>query len=150
MIRRPPRSTLFPYTTLFRSQALRREFGTEPGTASRRLHEEIVAGHVPFARSPSPEDRPSESTSHSPRHNVPAALSSFVGRERELVEVKRALAMTRVLTLTGAGGCGKTRLALEVTRDLASSYPDGAWLVELAPLSQPQLVPQVVAGVLGV
>src|SRR3712207_7836647 len=63
MIRRPPRSTLFPYTTLFRSQALRREFGTEPGTASRRLHEEIVAGHVPFARSPSPEDRPSESTS---------------------------------------------------------------------------------------
>jgi predicted ATPase/DNA-binding SARP family transcriptional activator len=131
-------------------QDLRREFGTEPGTASRRLHEEIVAGRVPVARSVSTEGIPSESTLCSPRHNIPAALSSFVGRERELVEIKHALAMTRVLTLTGAGGCGKTRLALEVTRDLAAAYPDGAWLVELAPLSQPQLVPQVVAGALGV
>jgi len=131
-------------------QALRREFGTEPGRDSRRLHEEIVAGRVPGARSVSPEGMPSESTSESPRHNVPVALSSFVGRERELVEVKRALAMTRLLTLTGTGGCGKTRLAFEVGRDLASSYPDGAWLVELTPLSHPQLEPQVVAGTLGV
>jgi predicted ATPase/DNA-binding SARP family transcriptional activator/DNA-binding CsgD family transcriptional regulator len=131
-------------------EALRREFGTEPGKDSRRLHEEIVAGRVPVARSVSPEVISSESTSYPPRHNVPAALSSFVGRKRELVEVKRALAMTRLLTLTGAGGCGKTRLAFEAARDLASSYPDGAWLVELAPLSQPQLVPQVVAGALGV
>jgi predicted ATPase/DNA-binding SARP family transcriptional activator/DNA-binding CsgD family transcriptional regulator len=129
-------------------QALRREFGTEPGRDSRRLHEEIIAGRVPVARSVSPEGIPSERTSEPPRHNVPAALSSFVGRERELIEVKRALAMTRVLTLTGAGGCGKTRLALEVTRDLASSYPDGAWLVELASLSQLELVPQAVASVL--
>ena len=131
-------------------QALRREFGTEPGTASRRLHEEIVAGRVPVARSVSSKDIPSESTSYPLRHNVPAALSSFVGRERELVEIKRTLAMTRELTLTGAGGCGKTRLALEVARDVASSYPDGAWLVELASLSQPELVPQAVASVLGV
>jgi predicted ATPase/DNA-binding SARP family transcriptional activator/DNA-binding CsgD family transcriptional regulator len=131
-------------------QALRRGFGTEPGRATQRLHEEIVAGRVPVAELASPEDIPSESTSHSPKHNVPVALSSFVGRERELVEVKRTLAMTRVLTLTGAGGCGKTRLALEVGRNLASSYPDGIWLVELAPLSHPQLVPQVVAGTLGV
>jgi predicted ATPase/DNA-binding SARP family transcriptional activator/DNA-binding CsgD family transcriptional regulator len=131
-------------------QALRREYGTEPGMASRRLHGEIVAGRVPDARSVSPVGIPSERTSHSPRHNVPVALSSFVGRERELVDVKRTLAMTRLLTLTGAGGCGKTRLALEVGRDLASSYPDGAWLVELASLSQPELVPQAVASVLGV
>jgi predicted ATPase len=81
-----------------------------------------------------------------PRHNVPVPLSTFVGRERELVEIKRALAMTRLLTLTGADGCGKTRLALEVTRDLASSYPDGAWLVELASLSQ--LEPKAVASAL--
>ncbi len=87
--------------------ALRREFGTEPGTASRRLHEAIVGGRVPVARSVSPEDIPSESTSYPARHNLPAALSSFVGREREVVEVKRALAMTRLLTLTGAGGSGK-------------------------------------------
>jgi predicted ATPase/DNA-binding SARP family transcriptional activator/DNA-binding CsgD family transcriptional regulator len=131
-------------------QALRREFGTEPGGDSRRLHEEIVAGRVPVARSVSPEGIPLESTSYSLRHNVPAALSSFVGREHELVEIKRTLAMTRLLTLTGSGGCGKTRLALEVGRDLASSYPDGAWLVELASLLQPELVSKAVASALGV
>jgi predicted ATPase len=69
-----------------------------------------------------------------------------VGRERETVEVKRALAMSRLLTLTGAGGSGKTRLALEVARDLVGSYPDGVWLVQLAPLSEPDLVAQEVAG----
>jgi predicted ATPase len=58
--------------------------------------------------------------------------------------------MTRLLTLTGAGGCGKTRLALEVARDLASSSPGGAWLVELASLLQPELVPQAVASASGV
>ena len=62
-----------------------------------------------------------------------------------MVEVKRALAMTRLLTLTGAGGSGKTRLALEVARDLVGAYPDGVWLVELAPLSEGGLVPQAVA-----
>src|SRR5215213_6118050 len=70
------------------------------------------------------------------RHNLPAARSSFVGREQEMLEVKRELEMTRLLTLTGAGGSGKTRLALEVARDLIESYPDGVWLVELAPLSE--------------
>jgi predicted ATPase/DNA-binding SARP family transcriptional activator len=129
-------------------QALQREFGTEPGTATQRLYEEIVAGRVPVATLVSPEGLPSESTLYPPRHNVPVPLSTFVGRERELVEIKRALAMTRLLTLTGAGGCGKTRLAMEVTRDLASSYPDGAWLVELASLSQLELVPKAVARVL--
>ena len=58
--------------------------------------------------------------------------------------------MTRLLTLTGAGGCGKTRLALEVARDLVGAYPDGVWLVDLAPLSEAELVPQAVAQALGV
>ena len=58
--------------------------------------------------------------------------------------------MTRLLTLTGAGGCGKTRLALKVARDLVGAYPDGVWLVSLAPLSEPELVPQAVAQALGV
>jgi len=61
------------------------------------------------------------------------------------VESKRELAMTRLLTLTGVGGSGKTRLALEVARDLIGAYPDGVWLVELAPLSEGKLVPQAVA-----
>ena len=58
--------------------------------------------------------------------------------------------MTRLLTLTGAGGCGKTRLALKVARDLVGAYSDGVWLVDLAPLSDPALVPQAVAKALGV
>src|SRR5215204_4829214 len=85
-----------------------------------------------------------------PQHNLPAQRSSFVGRERELFEVKRELAMTRLLTLTGVGGSGKTRLALEVARDLLESYPDGAWLVELAPISEDALVTKAVAEALEV
>jgi predicted ATPase len=58
--------------------------------------------------------------------------------------------MTRLLALTGAGGSGKTRLALEVTRDLVGAYPDGVWLVELAPISEGELVAKTVAEALGV
>ena len=84
------------------------------------------------------------------KHNLPAQRTSFVGREREMLEVKRELAMTRLLTLTGAGGTGKTRLAQEVAKDLVGAYPDGVWLVELARSREPELVAQVVAGTLGV
>ena len=68
-----------------------------------------------------------------------------MGRERETEEVKSQLAMTRLLTLTGVGGSGKTRLALEVARDLVAAYPDGAWFVELAALSEEALVPKAAA-----
>jgi predicted ATPase len=67
-----------------------------------------------------------------------------------MVEIKRHLAMTRLLTLTGAGGSGKTRLALEVARDLVGAYPDGVWLAELAHLSQGEFVPQALAEAVGV
>jgi predicted ATPase/DNA-binding CsgD family transcriptional regulator len=67
-----------------------------------------------------------------------------------MVDVKQALAGTRLLTLTGAGGSGKTRLALEAARDLIESYPDGVWLIELAPLSDEELVPKAVAEALDV
>ena len=73
-----------------------------------------------------------------------------MGREREMAEVERGLAATRLLTLTGVGGSGKTRLALEAARDLVGLYPDGVWLVELAPLSEGALVPKEVAQALGV
>ena len=85
--------------------------------------------------------------SSTPSHNLPALRSSFVGRKREIEEVERELAMTRLLTLTGVGGSGKTRLALEVARDLLEAYPNGVWLVELAPLSEEALVPKAVAEV---
>ena len=83
-------------------------------------------------------------------NNLPLELSSFVGREKELAEVKRLLEDTRLLTLTGSGGCGKTRLALAAAGKLLERYEDGVWLVDLAPLSDPDLVPQAVAPVLGV
>jgi len=77
-------------------------------------------------------------------------LSSFVGREKELAEVERLLEETRLLTLTVSGGCGKTRLALAAAAELVEGYEDGVWVVELAPLADPALVPQVVASTLGV
>ena len=80
----------------------------------------------------------------------PAQLTSFIGRERETATVQELLQGTRLLTLTGAGGSGKTRLALEVAARLGSQYPDGVAWVELAPLSNPELVPHHVADALGV
>ncbi len=131
-------------------QALSEELGTqEPSDASRRLYEEIRAGEFPVA--PSPSAAPSsEDLADSSPNNLPTSRTSFVGREREMLEIKRELAMTRLLTLTGTGGSGKTRLALEVAKDLVGTYPDGVWLVELAGLSEGVLVPQAVAAVLGV
>jgi predicted ATPase/DNA-binding CsgD family transcriptional regulator len=84
------------------------------------------------------------------RHNLPSELSSFVGREKELTGVKRLLENTRLLTLTGAGGCGKTRLALTAVSEVVERFEDGVWLVELAPLADPSLVPQAVSSTLGV
>ncbi len=83
-------------------------------------------------------------------NNLPQQFTSFVGRERELHEVKALLATTRLVTLLGAGGIGKTRLSLQVAADVLESHSDGAWFVELAPLPDPRLVPQAVASVLGV
>jgi class 3 adenylate cyclase len=81
-------------------------------------------------------------------NNLPLQLSSFIGREQEMAEVQRLLGTTRLLTLTGIGGTGKTRLALQVAADRVDAYPDGVWLVELAALTEPSLMPQAVAGVL--
>ncbi len=78
-------------------------------------------------------------------NNLPRQLTSFVGREREIAEVKRLLRTTCLLTLTGTGGAGKTRLALQVAWDVLEEYPDGVWLAELASLADPSLVPQTVA-----
>src|SRR5215471_14284997 len=83
-------------------------------------------------------------------NNLPLQLTTFVGREREIAEIKRLLAATSLLTLTGAGGVGKTRLSLQAAAELVDLYPDGVWLVELAPLVDPRLVPDAVAAALGV
>ncbi|MFT3895155.1 MAG: adenylate/guanylate cyclase domain-containing protein [Anaerolineales bacterium] len=83
-------------------------------------------------------------------HNLPLQLTSFVGREKEIVDVKRPLLGDRFVTLTGPGGTGKTRLGLQVAAELLELFPDGAWLVELASICDLALVPQTVAAALGI
>ena len=81
-------------------------------------------------------------------HNLPLQLTSFVGREKEMLQVKRMLLGDRFVTLTGPGGTGKTRLAVQVAAELLELFPDGVWLVELASLVDPLLVPQTIAATL--
>jgi len=82
------------------------------------------------------------------RGALPAELTSFVGRRRELSETRRLLAASRMLTLTGVGGVGKTRLALRMAAGVRRTFPDGVWFVELAALNDPQLLPHTVANTL--
>jgi predicted ATPase/DNA-binding CsgD family transcriptional regulator len=82
--------------------------------------------------------------------NLPAQVSSYVGREREIREIKELLKENRLVTLTGVGGSGKTRLALQVAEELQGSYPDGIWLVELANIHEPSLVLSTIANVLDI
>jgi len=97
-----------------------------------------------------PVDFPSLRSLDSLPNNLPHQLTSFVGREREMTEVNRLLSTTRLLTLTGSGGCGKTRLAIQVGADLVDTFEDGVWLVELAALVDHARVPQAVASAIGV
>jgi len=83
-------------------------------------------------------------------NNLPQQVTSFVGRERELAEVKRLLAETRLLTLRGAGGIGKTRLSLQLAAEAMDDHPDGVWFIDLAPVTDPQLVVKATAQVFGV
>jgi predicted ATPase/class 3 adenylate cyclase len=83
-------------------------------------------------------------------NNLPQQLTTFIGREREMQEVRALLETSRLVTLFGVGGLGKTRLSLQVAAEALPGFPDGVWFVELAPLHDPALVPQAVASVLGV
>ena len=82
--------------------------------------------------------------------NLRPSVTSFIGRESEVAELQTTLKAHRVVTLTGVGGVGKTRLALEVAAGLADEFPDGVWLFELAAVADPGAVPDVVASVLGI
>jgi predicted ATPase/DNA-binding SARP family transcriptional activator/DNA-binding CsgD family transcriptional regulator len=128
-------------------EVLSHELFMEPDTTTQRLREDISAGRSVPAQ---PIVPPTEEPSDAGKHNLPAVRTSFVGQEHEMMEIKRHLAMTRLLTLTGAGGSGKTRVALEVARELIGVYPDGVWLAELSSLSQGDFVPQALAEAVGV
>lgn len=135
---------------------LRREFDDEPAPESEALYQEILS----TGREPSPADgsTPPQLTSiaSSPtsqplfQTNLPVVLTSFVGRERELAEVPTLLTSHRLLTLTGAGGIGKTRIALELGSRLLQSFDDGIWFVQLASITDPMLVEQSIAEILAV
>ncbi len=96
-----------------------------------------------------PSEFPALKTEDMKRNNLPTQLSTFIGREKEVAQIKTLLLQTQLLTLTGAGGCGKTRLSLHVANEVIEDYPYGAWLVELAPLADPNLIPQLLAAALG-
>ena len=102
-------------------EVLARDLGAEPAASSRVLREEIASGRLVSKGKEENGPTLSETPTGIGSHNLPASRSSFVGGEQEMLELKRALAMTRLLTFTGVGGSGKTRLGLEVARDLPSS-----------------------------
>jgi predicted ATPase/class 3 adenylate cyclase len=97
-----------------------------------------------------PADFPALKTLDARAQNLPMQLTSFVGREQEMDDVKRLLRSTRLVTLAAMGGTGKTRLSLQVGADLIDEYADGVWFIELAPLSDARLVPQGLATILGI
>lgn len=111
-------------------------------SAPERVHQLLH----PKLRAQFPPLRSLESTPN----NLAQQLNSFIGREHELAEAKRLLAGNRLLTLLGMGGIGKSRLSVQLGADVLDDYPDGVWLVELAPLTDARGVPQAVASVLGV
>ncbi|HEY6407642.1 MAG TPA: NB-ARC domain-containing protein, partial [Ktedonobacteraceae bacterium] len=82
------------------------------------------------------------------KHNLPAPVSSFIGREQELREIQQRLSEHRLITLTGTGGTGKTRLALQAATAELNHFSDGVWLIDLAPLAASELVLETIAKVL--
>jgi predicted ATPase len=81
--------------------------------------------------------------------NFPVQLTSFIGREREIADIQHLLSSSHLVTLTGAGGSGKTRLAIQIANTVSEAFADGVWLVDLAPVHEPALVPQIVTLALG-
>ena len=128
---------------------LAEELGVDPSPDTEALYRSLLNeehGPVPVERevvwAPTGADRPP--------NNLPAPLSTFVGRERELREMAKLLEADRLVTLTGPAGSGKTRLAVEMAARSLASHADGSWFVDLAPIADPGLVPQTAAAAVGV
>ena len=125
-----------------------REFGIEPSEQTKELYKNLKLGkdtNVP--RSVLVMTRPVAKETSS---NIPVPLTSFVGREQELKEITRLLSTSHLLTLTGSGGVGKTRLAIHTAHDLTRKFKDGVYWVGLVGVSDETLIPQVIAGSLNV
>lgn len=120
------------------SNALRAELAVEPSSATKRLYDWVQ--EAPAQRLPI----------EAALTNLPIPVTTFFGRQREVATVKDLLSSVRLLTLTGAGGSGKSRLAIQAVTDLLDAYRDGVWWVELAALSDAEHLPQALAKALGV
>lgn len=135
--------------------ALRSSLAADPDPETRRLYREILASqHAPPGTAAPPDAAPAHAAPPPPARpaqpGLPRQLTSFVGRARELGELEGMLGHTRLLTLTGPGGCGKTRLALALATRRAGDVPDGTFVVELAPIADAALVVEETAAALGV
>ncbi|HEX7103823.1 MAG TPA: BTAD domain-containing putative transcriptional regulator, partial [Nitrolancea sp.] len=131
-------------------QTLQQSLDVAPEPATQTLYVAIKDGQFPI---PAPQDGNLPVAAFAvgqPVTNLPYAVSDFIGRARDISGITQLLAHRRLVTLTGPGGVGKTRLALEVAWKRVEAYPDGVWLIELATLIDPTLVPQTIAEVLGI
>ena len=122
-------------------QILRKELNLDPQPETRELYRKIRRGEA----KPFPVQKPTQVTIA--QHNLPHQLSTFIGREREQSEVIQLIDKKRMVTLAGAGGIGKTRLALQVGPRVVNRYPNGVWFVPLESLSDPDLLTQTVASI---
>ena len=137
----PARSWWEKNLTNLVSEYSARRFGEDPAHPQFIRTVPVMATPSAARRLRRPHERPA--------HNLPAPLTNFIGREREMVEIQSLMAAARLVTLTGAGGCGKTRLALEAAATVLDRFADGVWFVDLAALSDAGLLTQTVASALG-
>lgn len=131
---------LSPHTIRWYNRQIYSKLGV--GSRTQAIMHAKILGLLDSAASPP--------TLPAPRTNLPAQTTPFIGRAREIAEVKQLLRECRILTLTGTGGTGKTRLALQVAADVIDQFADGVYFVDLAPLLDNALVPKAIAGALGV
>lgn len=112
----------------------------------KRLRDLVLPERIYQVNAPGlPADFPPLRTLDQLPNNLPQQVTSFIGREREMADVKRLLTASRLVTLVGFGGCGKTRLALQTAAEVVEQFPEGVWLIELASLADLRLVAQAVA-----
>src|SRR5690606_8853380 len=116
---------------------LGQELGLEPGPATAQAYSTFIAQAANWDFS---SETIADSSERKTPHNLPAYLTSFVGREQEVDQLTGLLSRHRLVTLSGPGGIGKTRLALDTARNLLAGYPDGIYMVDLAPVQDPEMI----------
>ncbi len=131
-------------------QLLQDELAIEPSQETRTLVEAIRADHFSEkVETPQRSVVQLREQRKRPMHNLPRRVTSFIGREKEIEAITNLIGENQLVMLTGVGGIGKTNLCLQVARNLHETFPDGVWLVELAPIADSNLIAQTTASALG-